>query len=163
MFDATLTQLATEVLEACRRGARMLATAESCTGGLIAGCLTAIPGSSDIVDRGFVTYSNDAKAELLAIAPGLIRDNGAVSERVARAMAEGALELSHADITIACTGIAGPGGGTPDKPVGRVHIASASRDGKTLHQQMDYGDIGRDAVRYATVRDALLMLKGRLT
>ncbi|MFM7345294.1 MAG: CinA family protein, partial [Tagaea sp.] len=106
--------LAFDVLNACRRAGVKLATAESCTGGLVAGALTAIPGSSAVVERGFVTYSDAAKEELLAVSPALLRAFGAVSEPVAKAMAEGALQRSHADLAVAITGVAGPDGGTPE-------------------------------------------------
>jgi nicotinamide-nucleotide amidase len=137
----------------------MVATAESCTGGLIAGILTEIPGSSAAVDRGFVTYSNDAKIQMLGVAPATLNIHGAVSRQTAIEMARGALTHSQADIAVAVTGIAGPGGGSADKPVGLVHLATASRGGNVLHREMRYGDIGRDAVRLATVRTALEMLE----
>jgi nicotinamide-nucleotide amidase len=136
----------------------MVATAESCTGGLIAGCLTEIAGSSTVVDRGFVTYSNEAKNVMLDVPMALIEGHGAVSEPVARAMAEGAVAHSLAHMAVACTGVAGPGGGTADKPVGLVHLACA-RDGKaTLHREQRYGDLGRGGIREATVHTALEML-----
>lgn len=127
MFDTLLLHDAAELLELCRRAGVKLATAESCTGGLIAGCLTEIAGSSDVVDRGFVTYSNEAKTEMLGVPAMLITLNGAVSEKVAVAMAEGALSRSNVDIAISVTGVAGPGGGTQDKPVGLVHFGCAGR------------------------------------
>ncbi|WP_341703232.1 CinA family protein [Ferrovibrio sp.] len=154
-MDDTLLRLAEDLLARCRAAKLKLATAESCTGGLIAATLTEIAGSSDVVERGYVTYSNAAKSSDLGVPAEVIAGHGAVSEPVARAMAEGALRRSQADIAMACTGIAGPGGGTPQKPVGRVHIAVAGRGMATMHQQMDYGDIGRAAVRAATVEDAL--------
>lgn len=154
-MDDTLLRLAESLLQKCRARRLMLTTAESCTGGLIAATLTEIAGSSDVVERGFVTYSNAAKSSAVGVPAEMIAGHGAVSEPVARAMAEGALRKSDADIAIACTGIAGPGGGSPQKPVGRVHIAVAARGMATMHQQMDYGDIGRAAVRIATVEDAL--------
>jgi nicotinamide-nucleotide amidase len=132
-----------------------LATAESCTGGLIAGLLTEIAGSSDVVERGFVTYSNAAKAELLGVPEALLAEHGAVSEPVARAMARGALARSQADIAVAVTGVAGPGGGTAAKPVGIVHVAAARRGGTVLHRECRFGDIGRGAVRIASVEAAL--------
>ncbi|MBP1856639.1 CinA family protein [Rhizobium herbae] len=137
----------------------MVATAESCTGGLIAGALTEIPGSSSVVDRGFVTYSNDAKMQMLGVDPATLAAHGAVSRQTAIEMARGALTHSKADIAVAVTGIAGPGGGSNEKPVGLVHLATASRGGNVLHREMRYGDIGRDAVRMATVRTALDMLE----
>lgn len=154
-MDDTLLRLAEDLLSRCRAAKLMLVTAESCTGGLIAATLTEIAGSSDVVERGYVTYSNAAKSSALGIPAEIIAGHGAVSEPVARAMSEGALRRSEADIAIACTGIAGPGGGSVQKPVGRVHIAVAAHGMATMHQQMDYGDIGRAAVRAATVEDAL--------
>ncbi|WP_276118469.1 CinA family protein [Pararhizobium qamdonense] len=136
----------------------MVATAESCTGGLIAGVLTEIPGSSSVVDRGFVTYSNDAKIQMLGVANATLETHGAVSRQTAIEMVRGALSHSKADLAVAVTGVAGPGGGSAEKPVGLVHLAAASRGGNILHREMRYGDIGRDAVRMATVRTALDML-----
>ncbi|WP_349434094.1 CinA family protein [Pararhizobium sp. A13] len=137
----------------------MVATAESCTGGLIVGALTEVSGSSSVVDRGFVTYSNDAKIQMLGVDPATLAAHGAVSRQTAVEMARGALSHSQADIAVAVTGIAGPSGGTDEKPVGLVHLAAASRGGSVLHREMHYGDIGRDAVRLATVRTALDMLE----
>jgi len=156
MNDENLS-LATRLLAACRAKDLKLVTAESCTGGLIAGALTEIAGSSDVFERGFVTYSNEAKSASLGVPAEMIAGRGAVSEHVARAMAEGALRKSLADIAIACTGIAGPGGGSASKPVGLVHIAVARGDGETFHAEKRYGELGRSAVRQATVRDALQM------
>ncbi|KQY40096.1 CinA family protein [Rhizobium sp. Root483D2] len=136
----------------------MVATAESCTGGLIAGVLTEIPGSSSVVDRGFVTYSNDAKIQMLGVANATLETHGAVSRQTAIEMVRGALSHSKADLAVAVTGVAGPGGGSAEKPVGLVHLAAASRGGNILHREMRYGDIGRDAVRMATVHTALDML-----
>ncbi|PJI40441.1 MAG: damage-inducible protein CinA [Ferrovibrio sp.] len=155
IMDDTLLRLAETLLQRCRDAKVMLATAESCTGGLIAATLTEIAGSSDVVERGYVTYSNDAKIYALGVPAEIVAGHGAVSEPVARAMAEGALRKSNADIAIACTGIAGPGGGTPTKPVGLVHIAVAAHGQETMHQRMTYGETGRSAVRLATVEDAL--------
>lgn len=162
MFAAGLIALAEAVLAEARSKGLMLATAESCTGGLIAGLLTGIPGSSEVLERGFVTYSNRAKAEMLGVDPALIARQGAVSAEVARAMAEGALAHSGADAAIAVTGIAGPGGGSADKPVGLVHLAAARRGGETRHQACRFGDIGRDAVRLASVEAALVLLRAVL-
>src|SRR6185295_1657558 len=127
MFPADLLQLAEDFLHVCRRKSLTVCTAESCTGGLIAALLTEIPGSSDVVERGFVTYSNAAKAEQLGVPADLIAVHGAVSEPVARTMAEGALSHSHADLAVSVTGVAGPGGGSLAKPVGLVHLAAARR------------------------------------
>ena len=124
MFDERLLREAESLLEACRTRGLKLATAESCTGGLIAALLTEIPGSSDVVERGFVTYSNEAKSEELGVPADLIAAHGAVSEPVARAMAEGALAHSHADLAVSVTGVAGPGGGSAAKPVGLVHLGA---------------------------------------
>lgn len=140
-----------------RQSGWQLATAESCTGGLIAAACTAVSGSSDWFDRGFVTYSNEAKVQLLGVPAALLQAHGAVSEPVARAMAQGALTHSHAHLAVAVTGVAGPGGGSPDKPVGLVWLAVALRDGSTQTWRLQWpGD--RHAVREATVREALLRL-----
>lgn len=148
-----LTDLAARVLEACRRRGVMLATAESCTGGLVAGCLTAVAGSSDVVERGFVTYTNTAKSEMLGVDPELIGRVGAVSEEVARAMAEGALARSRAQITVAITGVAGPGQ-SEAKPAGLVYIAGAAQGLSTECLELRLaGD--RDAVRRSSVVEAL--------
>jgi nicotinamide-nucleotide amidase len=157
MLDAETEALARAVLQACRARGLMLATAESCTGGLIAGALTAIPGSSDVVERGFVTYSNAAKNQMLGVPAGLISAFGAVSEQVARSMAAGALAHAPAQVTIAVTGVAGPGGGSPEKPVGLVHFACAL-SGEVRHRERRYGEIGRDQVRAESVRDALRLV-----
>jgi nicotinamide-nucleotide amidase len=155
VIDTDLTELAEDLIGALRMHGVMLATAESCTGGLIAGLITSVPGASDVFDRGFVTYSNAAKIENLGVAVELIERHGAVSELVARAMAAGALASSDADIAVAVTGIAGPAGGSEEKPVGLVHMAVARLDGPTLHAEWRYGDLGRDVVRRAAVRDAV--------
>lgn len=158
MYSAAILNFAGTLLDEARGQGLHIATAESCTGGLIAGALTAIAGSSDVVERGFVTYSNRAKTELLGVAPDLIAEYGAVSEEVARAMAEGALKHSAAQLAVSCTGIAGPGGGTAAKPVGLVHIAAARQGQTTLHLECHFGDIGRDAVRMRSVEEALKLL-----
>jgi len=154
-----LRAAATAVLEAARARGWKIATAESCTGGLVAGALTEIAGSSDVLDRGFVTYSNTAKQQMLGVAADILREHGAVSRPTAEAMARGALGKGGADIVVAITGIAGPGGGGPDKPVGLVHFAAASRSGALTHAEMRYGDIGRSEVRRKSVLQALAMLK----
>jgi len=136
----------------------MIATAESCTGGLIAATLAAVPGASSSLERGFVTYSNEAKTELLSVPTELIREHGAVSRDVALAMVRGALEHSPAHLVVAVTGIAGPGGGTAEKPVGLVHIAAARRGGLTLHEEKRFGDAGRQQIQYETVSVALDLL-----
>jgi nicotinamide-nucleotide amidase len=153
-FPAPSLALARQLLAACEARGWHLATAESCTGGLIIGCLTEIAGSSAVVERGYVTYDNRAKQEVLGVPSNLLASVGAVSEEVARAMADGACEQAGVDLAIAVTGIAGPGGATPTKPVGLVHMAVALRDQSTLHAvQVFPGD--RSAVRLATVDAAL--------
>ena len=137
----------------------MASTAESCTGGLIAGLLTEIPGSSDMLERGFVVYSNAAKEELLGVPPETLAKHGAVSAETARAMAEGALAKSRAHIAVSVTGIAGPDGGTAAKPVGLVHFACARRGAPTVAREERFGDIGREAVRLASVRVGLDLLE----
>ena len=154
-----LRAAATAVLDACRARKLKVATAESCTGGLVAGALTEIAGSSDVVDRGFVTYSNEAKQQMLGVSSETIKNFGAVSRQTAEEMARGALGKANADLVVAITGIAGPGGGSKDKPVGLVHFAAASRGGALTHKEMRYGDIGRGEVRGKSVLEALHMLK----
>ena len=152
-----LKNAAISALNACRDAGLMVATAESCTGGLVAAALTSVAGSSDVVERGFVTYSNQAKTEMLGVDAGVIAAHGAVSEVVARAMARGALAHSRADIAVAITGIAGPGGGTADKPVGLVHFACTRQEGTTMHHQEVFaGD--RDGVREQAALTALRMV-----
>jgi nicotinamide-nucleotide amidase len=141
----------------------MIAAAESCTGGLVAALLTEIPGSSAVVERGFVTYSNEAKVELLGVMPDLIVTHGAVSEAVARAMAHGALARSRAQVAVAITGVAGPGGGTATKPVGLVHFTVAIAGGATRHLERRYGERGREAVRLSAVADAIGLLEEAVT
>ena len=161
MFDAALLSLARLVLDDAREKGLRIATAESCTGGLIAGLLTEIPGSSDVVERGFVTYSNEAKEDMLGVPTDLLHRHGAVSEPVARAMAEGALKHSLAQVAVAVTGIAGPGGGTAAKPVGLVYIAAVKLSGAAEVKECRFGDIGRDKVRLATVETALGLLRAQ--
>lgn len=158
--DEDLVSLARSLVERLRAAKLMLATAESCTGGLIAGAVTEIAGSSDVLDRGFVTYSNEAKTEMLGVPAALIATYGAVSPQVAREMAEGALRHSRADIAVAVTGVAGPGGGTAAKPVGLVYLCIARREGTPAIAELRLGDIGRAAVRRATVLKALEMVVG---
>ena len=154
-----MLERAEALLAACRARGWRLATAESCTGGLVAGLLTEIAGSSYVVECGYVTYSNDAKASMLGVDPALISAKGAVSEEVARAMAAGALARSGVDVAVSITGIAGPGGATTTKPVGLVHFGLATRDGTVRHLERRYGDLGRAAVRAAAVGDALRLLE----
>jgi nicotinamide-nucleotide amidase len=158
MFDPALLDLAKQVLDAARVKNLRLVTAESCTGGLIAGLLTEIPGSSQVVERGFVTYSDEAKEDLLDVPSDLLHQFGAVSAPVARAMAQGALKHSLAQIAVAVTGIAGPGGGTTMKPVGLVHVAAAREGRSILHEAHRFGDIGRTEVRLKTCEAALSLL-----
>jgi len=157
-LDPELVTQAAETLEVLRARGLLAATAESCTGGLIAAYLTAIPGSSDVVDRGFVTYSNAAKTEMLAVPAALIDAHGAVSAEVALAMAAGALARSHAGVAVSVTGVAGPGGGSADKPVGLVWFGVASKDAAPLAVQRQFPG-SRDAVRQAAVGVALALFR----
>ncbi len=159
MSDAAVQRAAVAVLDAFRRRGWMAATAESCTGGLVAGALTEVAGSSDVVDRGFVTYSNDAKEAMLGVPAETLARHGAVSRETAEAMARGALARAHADAAVAITGVAGPGGGSIEKPVGLVHFAAATRGGTLIHVEQRYGDIGRAAVRRLSVLQALELLR----
>jgi nicotinamide-nucleotide amidase len=159
MFPPALLDRAAALLDAYRAKGWRITTAESCTGGLVAGLLTEIAGSSDVVERGFVTYSNEAKTELVGVPAALIAAHGAVSEPVARAMAEGALGRANAHAAVAITGIAGPGGATPRKPVGLVHFAFAANGRETRHVERRYGDLGRGPIRLAAVADALTLLE----
>jgi nicotinamide-nucleotide amidase len=159
MFSSPLLRLAEVVLMEARAQKLRIATAESCTGGLIAGLLTEIAGSSDVLDRGFVVYSNRAKQDMLNVPGDLIADMGAVSEPVARMMAEGAVENSNAHIAVAVTGVAGPGGGTPLKPIGLVHIAACRERRSIIHEAHRFGDIGRGEIRMKAVEAALLLLQ----
>lgn len=156
---ATPIEQATALLELCRRKQLRIATAESCTGGLVAATLTEIPGSSDVVERGFVTYSNEAKQAMLGVPEATLRRFGAVSRETAEAMAAGALKNSPAELAVSVSGIAGPGGGSPDKPVGLVYFAAASKRGGLIHREQRFGNIGRSQVRHASVIEALAMLR----
>lgn len=160
VFAPDLLELAARVLEGCRERGLRIATAESCTGGLVAGVLTEVAGSSDVLDCGYVTYSNTAKQRLLGVPQALLIQCGAVSRPVAEAMAAGA--LASADLCVAITGIAGPGGGSPDKPVGLVHFATAQKGGPVLAHEARFGDLGRVEVRQAAVMTALRLLQARL-
>jgi nicotinamide-nucleotide amidase len=159
MLDPLLVRTAAALLDDLRARKLRLATAESCTGGLVAGVLTEIAGSSDVFERGFVTYSNDAKIELLGVSRETLDRHGAVSEPVAREMAAGALARSHADISVAITGIAGPAGGSREKPIGLVHMAAERRDGKATHEAYRFGDVGRGEVRRLAVSAALTLVR----
>ena len=159
MFPDDIQQMAAAVIAAALARGWTVATAESCTGGLVAGTLTAVAGSSAVVDRGFVTYSNAAKAEMLGVPAETIKAYGAVSEPVARAMAAGARVMAGVDLAVSITGIAGPGGGSAEKPVGLVHFGCAGPDG-VVHEVRRFGDIGREQVRLESVRVALGLLLG---
>ncbi|WP_197729525.1 CinA family protein [Rhizobium ruizarguesonis] len=162
LFPQDIVSTAEAIIRDFAAAGLMVSTAESCTGGLIAGALTEISGSSAVVDRGFVTYTNSAKVEMLGVQAETLLRFGAVSEETARQMAHGALFRSRAEIAVAVTGIAGPGGGSAEKPVGLVHLAAKSRAGALIHRQMLYGDIGRSEVRLATIRTALEMVRSLL-
>ena len=162
IFSNARETRAAALLDAYAARRLKIATAESCTGGLIAGLLTEIAGSSRVVERGFVSYSNEAKSELLGVPLPLIAAHGAVSEAVVRAMAEGALARSRADVAVAVSGVAGPGGGTATKPVGLVHLACARRGGATAHLEKRYGDCGRGEIRLMTIDDALSLLEAAI-
>ena len=157
MFEAETLTLAQSVLDACRARGWHIATAESCTGGLVAGALTAIAGSSDVVERGFVTYSNEAKSEMLGVPPATIAAHGAVSSETAAAMAEGAVACAPVDLAISVTGVAGPGGGSAAKPVGLVIFGLARRNGPSRTERRVF-DGDRSAVRQAALRVALGLL-----
>ncbi|MDP2801068.1 MAG: CinA family protein [Phreatobacter sp.] len=157
MSDIDTERLAADVLAACRARGLMTVTAESCTGGLVSAALTAIAGSSDVVDRGFITYTNEAKREMLGVPAQTLEAHGAVSQETAAAMAAGALARSRAQVAVSVTGIAGPGGATPGKPVGLVHFA-AQRGERVILREERFGAIGREAVRKASVRVALGLL-----
>ncbi|MEW5962937.1 MAG: CinA family protein [Pseudomonadota bacterium] len=159
MLDPLLVRTAAELLDDLRARGLRLATVESCTGGLVAGVLTEVAGSSDVFECGFVTYSNDAKVQLIGVSRETLDRYGAVSEAVAREMAAGALAHSRADIAVAITGIAGPGGGSRDKPVGLVHMAAKRRDGKATHEAYRFGDVGRSEVRRLAVSAALTLVR----
>ncbi len=162
IFPATLMDAASRLLDRYREQGWRIATAESCTGGLVAGLLTEIAGSSAVVERGFVTYSNEAKSDLVGVSAMLIAEYGAVSESVARAMAEGAVAASRADVAVAITGVAGPGGGSDTKPVGLVHFGLARQGRPTRHLERRYGDVGRSEIRLRAVSDALALLDSAL-
>ena len=158
MYSAEIKKLAIELLECARDNKLKIVTAESCTGGLIIGALTEIAGSSDVVDRGYITYSNQAKHEEIGVSQDTLEIHGAVSEETALEMVDGALKGSKNSLAVAVTGIAGPGGGTSEKPIGLVHIAAQKMGSAPLHKKCLFGDIGRDKVREATVIEALKLL-----
>ncbi len=159
MIDAELRAAAKRLIDLCRARGLHIATAESCTGGLVAGALTEIAGASDVVERGFVVYSNAAKQTMLGVAASTLKRYGAVSAETAKAMANGALKNSPADLSVAVTGIAGPGGGSRQKPVGLVHFAAASRDGRRLQRRRLFGKIGRRRVRERSIAEAFALLE----
>jgi len=158
MIDRALTAEAEALLATCRARRLRIAVAESCTGGLLAATLTEIPGSSDVLERGFVTYSNEAKQSMLGVPSEILARHGAVSRATAEAMAKGALAHAPVDLVVSITGIAGPGGAVPGKPVGLVHLAAAAADGRIIHRERRLGEAGRAAVRRACVKEALAML-----
>jgi nicotinamide-nucleotide amidase len=153
-----MIEAARALIALCKARKLKLATAESCTGGLLAATLTEIPGCSAVVDRGFVTYTNESKQQMLRVPARTLEKYGAVSRETAEAMAKGALTHSSADITVAVTGIAGPGGGSKQKPVGLVHFAATARNGTRIHHERRFGDLGRGKVRQQSVLQALAML-----
>ena len=155
MYEERHVALAKQLLGLCRDKRLRLATAESCTGGLIAAVLTSVAGASDVLDCGIVSYSNAAKSKLLNVPADMIARHGAVSEEIARLMAEGAVNLGGAQLSVSVTGIAGPQGGSAEKPVGLVHIASARHDYPTLHRRLSLGDQGRETIRLLSVESAL--------
>ena len=161
MFPLEINSKASSILKVCKQKGVTIITAESCTGGLIAGCLTEIPGSSSVIDGGFVTYSNQAKMSMLSVKLEQLDQYGAVSEEVARSMAEGALGSSKADIAVACTGVAGPGGATNTKPVGLVHLSCALRKHPTLHKRCNFSG-ERSTIRLATVKAAFELIEAQL-
>lgn len=161
MFPDEIDDLARRMVARATERGLMIATAESCTGGLVAGAITGVAGSSAVLDRGFVTYSNAAKVRMLGVAGTTLEAHGAVSRETALEMAHGAVDQSEAQVSVAITGVAGPGGGSDEKPVGLVHFAAAGPDG-VVHVERRFGDIGREAVRLASVKQALEMLLERL-
>jgi nicotinamide-nucleotide amidase len=158
-LDQEMRDAARALLELCVQKKLTLATAESCTGGLLAATLTEIPGSSAVVDRGFVTYTNEAKQTMLGVPPMTLESYGAVSRETAEAMVKGALAHAPVNIAVSITGIAGPEGAKPGKPIGLVHFAAGSRSGRLIAHDRKYGDIGRSEVRRCSVLQALAMLQ----
>jgi nicotinamide-nucleotide amidase len=158
VIDDDIAEAARRLLAICKRKNLLVATAESCTAGLVAGTLTDIPGTSSILDRGFITYSNEAKHEMLGVPQDILRMFGAVSRETAEAMARGVLGHSRVHLAVSVTGVAGPDGGSAEKPVGLVHFAAATRSGRLIHAEKRFGDIGRANVRKHSVLQAFLML-----
>ena len=157
MFSVKLIGLAEKVILACEKNNLQLTTAESCTGGLISGCLTAVSGASKILHCGYVTYTNKSKTKLLGVSANILNEHGAVSEIVSKSMANGAIKSGNADVSVSVTGIAGPGGGTTNKPVGLVHISAARKNFKILHERHLF-DGDRETIRLQTVKTALELL-----
>jgi nicotinamide-nucleotide amidase len=158
MLDEDIVKAAGRLLDICKRKNLLIATAESCTAGLVAGTLTEVPGTSSILDRGFITYSNEAKHEMLGVSRDILAKHGAVSRETAEAMATGVLGHSRVHLAVSVTGIAGPDGGSEAKPVGLVHFAVASRNGKLAHAEKQFGNVGRSQVRKLSVLQAFAML-----
>lgn len=158
MIDDDIVEAAKRLLDICKRKHLTVATAESCTAGLVAGTLTEVPGTSSILDRGFVTYSNQAKQDMLGVSAATLRSHGAVSGETAEEMVRGALANAPVDLAVSITGIAGPDGGSEEKPVGLVHLAAASRSGRYAHVEKRFGNIGRAEVRKQSVLQAFRML-----
>lgn len=158
MLDDDIVEAAKRLLDICRRKNLTVATVESCTAGLVAGTLTEVPGTSSILDRGFVTYSNQAKEDMVGVSAATLKAHGAVSRQTAEEMARGAIANAPVDLAISVTGIAGPDGGSTEKPVGLVHFAAASRSGRLVHAEKRFGDIGRSDVRKQSVLQAFRML-----
>jgi len=158
MLDDDIVAAAQRLLDICKRKKLLIATAESCTAGLVAGTLTEVPGVSSILDRGYVTYSNEAKHDMLGVSRETLARYGAVSRQTAEEMARGVLGRAPVDLSVSVTGIAGPEGGSEDKPVGLVHFAAATRGGALIHAEKRFGDVGRPAVRKQSVLQAFLML-----
>lgn len=158
MIDDDIVEAAKRLLDICKRKHLTVATAESCTAGLVAGTLTEVPGTSSILDRGFVTYSNQAKQDMLGVSAATLRSHGAVSGETAEEMVRGALANAPVDLAVSITGIAGPDGGSEEKPVGLVHFGAASRSGRFAHVEKRFGNIGRAEVRKQSVLQAFRML-----
>lgn len=158
MLDDDIVEAARRLLDICRRKKLTVATVESCTAGLVAGTLTEVPGTSSILDRGYVTYSNEAKQEMVGVSAATLKAHGAVSPQTASEMVRGAMARAPVDLAVSVTGIAGPDGGTPEKPVGLVYFAAASRSGALIQDEKRFGDIGRADVRKQSVLQAFRML-----
>ena len=162
MFSLEIETLARLLVDECRERRLRIVTAESCTGGLVSAAITSVAGASDVFERGLIVYSNRAKQEMLGVAGDMIADYGAVSEPVARMMAEGALEHSNAHLSVAITGVAGPGGGTEMKPVGLVHFATARANQSVIHRMERFDDLGRAEIQMSATQMALELLRDRL-